>query len=135
MERSETTALILSGNVSRTVQTLAMWRLDAFRRSGWSLESDSIGYRVLASKALRLELFAAQSGSDSMVCANPAPWQPHLWRRQLKDSVTTVTELGLALGLSLEECDERGGAGFPLRVPRPFVARMRPNDPNDPLLR
>lgn len=70
-----------------------------------------------------------------MVCADPDPWQPHVWRSELKDAVTSVTELGRVLGLPLEDCDEGAIAGFPLRVPRPFVARMRRNDPDDPLLR
>ena len=70
-----------------------------------------------------------------MVCADPAPWQPHVWRGELKDAVTSVTELGRLLGLPLEDCDDVANSGFPLRVPRPFVARMRRNDPDDPLLR
>ncbi|MDE0224377.1 MAG: EF-P beta-lysylation protein EpmB [Gammaproteobacteria bacterium] len=70
-----------------------------------------------------------------MVCADPVPWQPHVWRSELKDAVTSVTELGRVLGLPLEDCAEGAIAGFPLRVPRPFVARMRRNDPDDPLLR
>ncbi|MCY3818501.1 MAG: EF-P beta-lysylation protein EpmB [Gammaproteobacteria bacterium] len=70
-----------------------------------------------------------------MVCADPVPWQPDVWRSELKDAVTSVTELGRVLGLPLEDCAEGAIAGFPLRVPRPFVARMRRNDPDDPLLR
>jgi len=35
----------------------------------------------------------------------------------------------------LEALGGRGGAGFPLLVPRGFVARMRQRDPDDPLLR
>ena len=46
-----------------------------------------------------------------------------------------MAELGHALGLSLKAPDNGANDGFPLRVPRPFVARMRHGDPNDPLLR
>ncbi len=70
-----------------------------------------------------------------MACAVPAPWQPHVWRSELKNAVTSVTELGRVLGLPLEDCGDGANAGFPLRVPRPFVTRMRRNDPDDPLLR
>ncbi|MDE0451797.1 MAG: EF-P beta-lysylation protein EpmB [Gammaproteobacteria bacterium] len=70
-----------------------------------------------------------------MVFTDPEPWQPHVWRSELKDAVTSVAELGRVLRLPLEDCDEGAIAGFPLRVPRPFVARMRRNDPDDPLLR
>ena len=67
--------------------------------------------------------------------SDPIPWQPHVWRTELKDAISSVEELGRALGLSLNERERGAGAGFPLRVPRPFVARMRQNDPDDPLLR
>ena len=70
-----------------------------------------------------------------MVYADPAPWPPHIWRSELKNAISSVTELGRALGLSLDEPDNGADTGFPLRVPQPFVARMRRNDPDDPLLR
>ena len=70
-----------------------------------------------------------------MVSADPAPWQPHIWRSELKNAISSVAELGRALGLSLDERENDADGGFPLRVPRGFVARMRRNDPNDPLLR
>lgn len=41
----------------------------------------------------------------------------------------------LELDDSLLAGARRAGRLFPLRVPRPFVARMRPGDPADPLLR
>jgi L-lysine 2,3-aminomutase len=58
------------------------------------------------------------------------------WQEQLADLVTDPDELlglleldGAALGISVEALRE-----FPLRVPRPFLARMRVGDPHDPLL-
>lgn len=64
------------------------------------------------------------------VCASCEPWQ-----LALRDVVSNGDELlellGLATGtLGLDTC-----SSFPLRVPRSFVTRMRPGDPDDPLLR
>ncbi|GAB3333981.1 EF-P beta-lysylation protein EpmB [Marilutibacter aestuarii] len=62
----------------------------------------------------------------------PARWQA-LWR----DAVRDPRELLGLLGLSgaLPELSDAAAAQFPLRVPRGFVARMRPGDMHDPLLR
>ncbi|MEN5061118.1 EF-P beta-lysylation protein EpmB [Luteimonas sp. TWI1416] len=72
-----------------------------------------------------------------MIPAAPLPTQPRRWQQLWRDAVRDPRELldllGLqpqALGLSPE-----AAAQFPLRVPRGFVARMRPGDPSDPLLR
>ncbi len=73
--------------------------------------------------------------SDSMVLADPVPWQPHVWRSELRDAVSSPAELGRVLGLPLGDLENGANAGFPLRVPRGFVSRMRRNDPHDPLLR
>jgi EF-P beta-lysylation protein EpmB len=54
----------------------------------------------------------------------------------LRDAVTDPRELLALLGLShLANRLPAGDAGFPLKVPRGFVARMRHGDPDDPLLR
>lgn len=59
------------------------------------------------------------------------------WQHSLKDLITDATELWQLL--QLEGAPEGVCADmlkqFPLRVPRAFAARMRPGDPNDPLLR
>jgi len=65
----------------------------------------------------------------------PAGAAPGDWRQQWRDAVTDPLELLALLGLDhlsglLPEAD----AGFALRVPRAFVARMRPGDARDPLL-
>lgn len=59
------------------------------------------------------------------------------WKRLWRDAVRDPTELlsllgltGLVQGMSIEAAGQ-----FPLRVPRGFIARMRPGDPHDPLLR
>ncbi len=63
----------------------------------------------------------------------PAPRWQMLWREAVRDPRELLTLLGLdALAEGLSEAAARQ---FPLRVPRGFVARMRPHDPHDPLLR
>jgi L-lysine 2,3-aminomutase len=75
-----------------------------------------------------------------MIPASPGPAQtapaPPDWRRLWRESVSDPRELLRLLGLeSLAHRLPPGDAGFPLRVPRGFVARMRHGDPDDPLLR
>jgi L-lysine 2,3-aminomutase len=57
------------------------------------------------------------------------------WRELWRDAITDAHELLHAVGLG-DRADllPRDDAGFALRVPRGFVARMRRNDPLDPLL-
>ena len=61
----------------------------------------------------------------------PIPETP--WQRTLREAVADPAELRAALGLG--EDPAAGDAGFPVRVPAPFLARMRHGDPDDPLLR
>lgn len=58
------------------------------------------------------------------------------WQEQLADVVTTLPELLRLLQLDATqlELSEQALRDFPLRVPRPFLARMKPGDPRDPLL-
>lgn len=53
------------------------------------------------------------------------------WQRELATAVRDAGELRSLLGLPK---DAAGDAGFPVRVPRGYVARMRHGDPDDPLL-
>ncbi|MDA8350721.1 MAG: EF-P beta-lysylation protein EpmB [Pseudomonadota bacterium] len=68
----------------------------------------------------------------------PASVQPRQisarWQQELAEAITDPGTLAAALGLPLEALGAVDSA-FPLRVPRSFVARMRPGDPADPLLR
>ena len=59
------------------------------------------------------------------------------WRKSLAEAVRDPAELLrlLALDPALLPAARRAAERFPLRVPRGFVARMRPGDPDDPLLR
>ena len=68
---------------------------------------------------------------------NCAPWPPGAWRKDLAGVVTDVDELLRLLGLGDHPPYATPSAlrGFPLRVPRAFIDRMRPGDPADPLLR
>jgi EF-P beta-lysylation protein EpmB len=78
-----------------------------------------------------------------MITANPVPTQPAAdaaparWQRLWRDAVRDPRELLALVGLPAlaGRVSEAAAAQFPLRVPRGFVARMRPGDPADPLLR
>jgi EF-P beta-lysylation protein EpmB len=66
-----------------------------------------------------------------------APEPEARWQRGLREAVRTLAELADAVGLPLEALGGAAAAArdFQLLVPRPFVARMRPGDPDDPLLK
>ncbi|MCB1864749.1 MAG: EF-P beta-lysylation protein EpmB [Chromatiales bacterium] len=59
------------------------------------------------------------------------------WQHELARSFTSLEALLAYLGLPADALGPVpfDAAGFPLRVPRPFAERMRPGDPDDPLLR
>ena len=59
------------------------------------------------------------------------------WKRLWREAVRDPRELLALLGLEgrVPGLSDAAAAQFPLRVPRGFVARMRPGDPHDPLLR
>src|SRR5690606_16350914 len=59
------------------------------------------------------------------------------WQASLRDAVRDVRELAALLELPVDAFDPAGGPsgrGFPLLVPRGYVARMRKGDRRDPLL-
>ena len=58
------------------------------------------------------------------------------WQRILADSLTTSNQLLSRLGLLTDQMQSVDQSpDFPVRVPEPFVTRMVPGDPHDPLLR
>jgi L-lysine 2,3-aminomutase len=59
------------------------------------------------------------------------------WQTDLRDSIRSASALLNAVNLSADDLGEheRAALEFPIRVPLPFVARMIPGDPHDPLLR
>ncbi|MDE2450067.1 MAG: EF-P beta-lysylation protein EpmB [Gammaproteobacteria bacterium] len=67
---------------------------------------------------------------------HPRQLEPRTWQQELAEAITTPEALAAALGLSPGALAGAREAGrrFRLRVPRSFVARMRPGDPRDPLL-
>ncbi len=62
---------------------------------------------------------------------------PASWQRAVADGVSNLAELLSILELEPEQLSVSAAAAreLRLRVPRGFVARMRPGDPDDPLLR
>jgi L-lysine 2,3-aminomutase len=68
---------------------------------------------------------------------HPRQLEPRTWQQELAEAITSPEELAAALGVSPRAFAGALEAGqrFSLRVPRSFVARMRPGDLNDPLLR
>lgn len=71
-----------------------------------------------------------------MITASTLRAQPRRWQELWREAVTDPRELLAALDLQAfaETLLPRSDTGFPLRVPRGFIARMRRGDPNDPLL-
>ncbi len=72
-----------------------------------------------------------------MIPVTEAAWQAPEWQSELARAITDPAELLAVLGLDASSITGGvgTGAGFRMRVPRPFVARMRRGDPDDPLLR
>jgi EF-P beta-lysylation protein EpmB len=56
------------------------------------------------------------------------------WRQELQQAIRDPFEICDILGLPDSLAKSAANHAFPLLAPRPFVARMRPGDPNDPLL-
>ncbi|WP_426702532.1 EF-P beta-lysylation protein EpmB [Rhodanobacter sp. Col0626] len=71
------------------------------------------------------------TASPSARLTPPAADWRELWRDAITDTVELLHAVGLGDRLDLVPADD---AGFALRVPRGFVARMRHGDPADPLL-
>ena len=71
-----------------------------------------------------------------MIQQRVAAWQPRDWQSELAAAVRDPRELAELLDLPVSALvgADTAACGFPLRVPRPYVARMRPGDPQDPLL-
>jgi EF-P beta-lysylation protein EpmB len=63
-------------------------------------------------------------------------WPPADWQAVLAEAVSDPAELCRLLGLdgTLASAARRAAGGFPLLAPRPFLARIAPGNPHDPLL-
>ncbi|MDD4268950.1 MAG: EF-P beta-lysylation protein EpmB [Pirellulales bacterium] len=73
----------------------------------------------------------------SDAATRPSASRPPDWQTVLARSVTEAAQLCRLLGLSGQLAEAAGEAArrFKLVVPRPFLARITPGDPADPLLR
>ena len=71
-----------------------------------------------------------------MITASTHRAQPRRWQELWREAVTDPRELLAALDLQAfaDSLLPQSDTGFPLRVPRTFIARMRRGDPRDPLL-
>ena len=83
-----------------------------------------------------------EATSSRMVCSprevpGLAPREGDTWQAQLAGAIRDPAELCRRLGLDASWLPgaETGHAQFAVRVPEAFLARMRPGDPSDPLLR
>ena len=67
----------------------------------------------------------------------PADAAPIGWQREFAAAITDPAELVALLGLETQwiEPARRAAQIFPLRVTHSYLARIRPGDPHDPLLR
>ncbi len=86
---------------------------------------------MIPAAPLPLQPVPAPAPANDPSAAAPR-WQ-RLWREAVRDPRELLRLLGLdeaAAGIS-----DAAAAQFPLRVPRGFIARMRPGDLRDPLLR
>lgn len=71
-----------------------------------------------------------------MITASPLARHSSAWQRELAQAITDPQELLSMLDLprTLLPAARQAAAAFGLKVPRSFVARMRPGDVHDPLL-
>ncbi len=76
-----------------------------------------------------------------MITPIQTPWEPGLWRSELRQAIRSSAELLAFVGVS--DADElaasdfptMASSDFPTMVPRGFAARMQPGNRQDPLLR
>jgi EF-P beta-lysylation protein EpmB len=71
-----------------------------------------------------------------MITANRLPGQPADWKQAWRDAVTDPRELLELLDLRdlAQTLPAIEATGFPMRIPRGFIARMQRGNPVDPLL-
>ncbi len=84
--------------------------------------------------------FGRVGGRDALPPKAPTsppslPWPDDAWREDLAGAVTDLGELLDLAGVAAGNVNAAPAGPFPLRVPRPYIARMKRGDPGDPLLR
>ncbi|MBM4002611.1 MAG: EF-P beta-lysylation protein EpmB [Planctomycetes bacterium] len=82
-----------------------------------------------------LEIAGKRSKNEIIAESTDGLWSES-WREILKTAVRDVAELcrRLALPAGIASTVSAAGVDFPLLVPAPYLSRIRPGDPNDPLL-
>ncbi|MEN1727909.1 MAG: EF-P beta-lysylation protein EpmB [Pseudomonadota bacterium] len=70
-----------------------------------------------------------------ILARSPSAPKPVTWRGELKTAFRSLEPLMDHLELDSDRMTALATPRFPILIPRPFVARMRKGDPNDPLLR
>jgi EF-P beta-lysylation protein EpmB len=80
-----------------------------------------------------MTILATERDSVRPNCVGPEPE----WQKEVKLAIRDPAELCRLLDLppALAEAARRSAEGFPLFVPRPFLARIERANPSDPLLR
>lgn len=69
-----------------------------------------------------------------MILSAPLPWKDDDWKDILRTAIRDVSTLRDALNLTVEETDWIDASEFELLVPDPYLSRIEPENPNDPLL-
>jgi len=109
---------------------LATMKMDVISRKCAPLTSDCAKRAPMIAASSPASQYSIPAAGTVGVVA-PRPWQ-----QVLAEAVTDPAELCSLLHLDDTVIPPalRAAQAFSLRVPRSFVARMRPGDPNDPLL-
>ncbi|CAA0082411.1 L-lysine 2,3-aminomutase [BD1-7 clade bacterium] len=71
-----------------------------------------------------------------MITRTAPRWQTSDWQSLLKSSIRSVDDLCDALNITVEDLPiaRKAGDDFAVKVPLPYLQRIRPGTPNDPLL-
>ena len=72
--------------------------------------------------------------SAPLATKSAAPWPDATWQDELRHAVADIGELLDALDIAPADV-AAATSSFPVKVPRSYLARMRPGDAKDPLLR
>src|SRR3984893_3789831 len=80
---------------------------------------------------------APVKGPRMITASTPTRQHSQGWQSEMASAITSPRELVTELGLDpgLVSAATAAGSTFRLRVPRSYLARIRPGDPDDPLLR
>ncbi len=77
-----------------------------------------------------MRILATEAG-----CVEASSPEPSNWQRSLRQAVRSGRELLEMLGLPQNDANLAAETDFPVFAPREFIAKIKPGDPADPLLR